>query len=87
MPADRSVDLARVTLQLLALGALIVTSCWIVRPRMTNATISADDALQRLIDGNEPFRSGATRFPTTQKEIRTRLTHGYRVDANESRHR
>jgi predicted PurR-regulated permease PerM len=32
MPADRSVDLARVTLQLLALGALIVTSFWIVRP-------------------------------------------------------
>jgi predicted PurR-regulated permease PerM len=32
MPASRSVDLARVTFQLLTLGALIATSFWIVRP-------------------------------------------------------
>src|SRR5258705_12511665 len=32
MPADRSRDLARTTLQLLALGALIATSLWIMRP-------------------------------------------------------
>ena len=43
---------------------------------MTNTIISADDALQRLIDGNERFRRGRTRFPTTQKEIRARLAHG-----------
>ena len=38
MPADRAVDLARVTLQLLALGALIVTSFWIVRPFLVALT-------------------------------------------------
>src|SRR6266849_802387 len=43
---------------------------------MTNAIFSADDALQRLIHGNERFRRGAIRFPTTQKEIRARLAHG-----------
>ena len=32
MQADRSLDLARTTFQLLALGALIATSFWIVRP-------------------------------------------------------
>ena len=43
---------------------------------MTNAIISADDALQRLIDGNERFRRGEVRFPTTQNEIFARLAHG-----------
>jgi len=38
MPAARSVDLARVTLQLLALGALIATSFWIVRPFLVALT-------------------------------------------------
>jgi carbonic anhydrase len=38
-------------------------------------TSSADDALQRLIDGNERFRRGTIRSPTTQKEILTRLAH------------
>ena len=38
--------------------------------------ISADEALQRLIDGNERFRRGAVRSPTTQKEILARLAHG-----------
>src|SRR5512134_1356801 len=32
MPAGRSQDLARTTLQLLTLGALIATSIWIMRP-------------------------------------------------------
>src|SRR5262245_16804162 len=32
MQADRSPDLVRTTLQLLALGALIATSLWILRP-------------------------------------------------------
>jgi carbonic anhydrase len=43
---------------------------------MTTAIISADDALQRLIDGNERFQRGEIRFPTTQKEILARLAHG-----------
>lgn len=38
--------------------------------------ISADEALQRLIDGNGRFRRGAVRFPTLQKEILARLSHG-----------
>ena len=32
MQADRSLDLARTTFQLLALGVLIASSFWIVRP-------------------------------------------------------
>jgi carbonic anhydrase len=43
---------------------------------MPNSIRSADEALQRLIDGNERFQRGALRFPTTQKEIRARLAHG-----------
>jgi carbonic anhydrase len=43
---------------------------------MTETIISADDALQRLIDGNERFQRGAIRFPTTQKEIFARLAQG-----------
>jgi len=43
---------------------------------MTNTIISADEALQRLVDGNERFRRGAIRFPTKQKEILARLAHG-----------
>jgi carbonic anhydrase len=38
--------------------------------------IWADEALQRLIDGNERFRRGAVRSPTTQKEILARLAGG-----------
>ena len=34
MPPNRSVDLARIMLKVLALGALISTSFWIVRPFM-----------------------------------------------------
>jgi carbonic anhydrase len=43
---------------------------------MTKAIISADDALQRLIDGNERFRRGALHFPTMHKEILAQLAHG-----------
>jgi len=38
--------------------------------------IAAEDALQRLIDGNERFRRGTVRSPTTQKEVLERLVHG-----------
>ena len=38
MQADRSPDLARTTLQLLALGALIASSFWIVRPFLVALT-------------------------------------------------
>lgn len=48
---------------------------------MTNAIISADDALQRLIDGNERFRRGALRFPTMHKEILAQLAHGQQPHA------
>ena len=43
---------------------------------MTSASISADEALQRLIDGNERFRRGTIRSPNTQKEILAQLAHG-----------
>ncbi len=43
---------------------------------MANGVISADDALQRLIDGNERFRRGEIRFPTVQKEILAQLARG-----------
>src|SRR5262249_16251995 len=38
MHADRSLDVARTTLQLLALGALIVGSFWILRPFLVALT-------------------------------------------------
>jgi predicted PurR-regulated permease PerM len=41
MQADRSRDLARTTLQLLALGALIATSFWIMRPFLIPSTWAA----------------------------------------------
>ena len=43
---------------------------------MSNASMAADDALQRLIAGNERFRRGTVRSPTTQKEVLARLAHG-----------
>jgi carbonic anhydrase len=39
---------------------------------------SADEALQRLIDGNERFVRGEARFPTVQKEILADLAKGQR---------
>ena len=39
-------------------------------------SVSADDALRRLIDGNERFQRGETRFPRLQKEILAQLAHG-----------
>ena len=42
-----------------------------VRPGMSTnveSTISADEPLQRLKDGNERFMAGTARFPTVQKE-------------------
>jgi hypothetical protein len=38
--------------------------------------MSADDALQRLIAGNERFLRGASRFPRIQKEILADLAKG-----------
>jgi carbonic anhydrase len=35
--------------------------------------ISADEALQRLIDGNRRFLGGAARFPTVQKDVLANL--------------
>jgi carbonic anhydrase len=39
---------------------------------------TADDALRRLIDGNERFVRGEARFPTVQKEILAALAKGQR---------
>ena len=39
---------------------------------------TADEALQRLIDGNLRFLRGEARFPTVQKEILTDLAQGQR---------
>src|SRR5215203_5521869 len=38
--------------------------------------VSADEALRRLIDGNERFLRGEARFPTVQKEILANMTLG-----------
>lgn len=38
--------------------------------------VSADEALRRLIAGNERFRRGETRFPALQKEILAQLAQG-----------
>jgi len=38
--------------------------------------ISADEALRRLIDGNERFQRGETHFPRLQKEILVQLAQG-----------
>lgn len=39
-------------------------------------TITADEALARLIEGNERFVRGEARFPTVQKEILAELSKG-----------
>jgi len=38
--------------------------------------ITADDALRRLIEGNERFQRGEAQFPTVQKEILAQLAKG-----------
>ena len=43
---------------------------------MADGAVSADEALRRLIDGNERFRRGEIRFPTAQKEILAQLARG-----------
>jgi carbonic anhydrase len=40
------------------------------------STVSADEALRRLKEGNARFLSGAARFPTVQKEILADLAKG-----------
>jgi predicted PurR-regulated permease PerM len=45
MQPNRSLDLARTTLQLLALGALIISSFWIVRPFLVASTWAATIAV------------------------------------------
>ena len=40
--------------------------------------LTADEALQRLIDGNRRFLRGEARFPTVQKEILANLAQGQR---------
>jgi carbonic anhydrase len=44
----------------------------------SRATVSPDEALQRLVDGNARFRRGETRFPTVQKEVLAQLAKGQR---------
>jgi carbonic anhydrase len=43
---------------------------------MAAKSVSADEALRRLIDGNQRFQRGETRFPTLQKEILAQLALG-----------
>src|SRR6187549_1649668 len=42
----------------------------------TESTVSADEALQRLKEGNERFLAGTARFPTVQKEVLADLAKG-----------
>ena len=44
--------------------------------RQAPATYTADEALFRLISGNERFVRGEARFPTVQKEILAELAKG-----------
>jgi carbonic anhydrase len=43
---------------------------------MSGSSVSADDALQRLIEGNERFLRGDVRAPRSQSEVLARLTRG-----------
>jgi carbonic anhydrase len=45
-------------------------------PEPDTSGISADEALQRLIDGNQRFRLGEPRIPTMQKDILVHLAEG-----------
>jgi carbonic anhydrase len=45
-------------------------------PEIRTSPISADEALQRLIDGNQRFLRGETRFPTMRKDILVHLANG-----------
>ncbi len=47
-------------------------------PDTATSAISADEALQRLVDGNRRFCRGEPRFPTTQKDILVHLAEGQR---------
>src|SRR5580765_4077464 len=49
--------------------------------REASIPYTADDALRRLIDGNERFVRGEARFPTVQKEILAELAKGQRPSA------
>ena len=49
--------------------------------REASIPYTADDALRRLIDGNERFVRGEARFPTVQKEILAELAKGQRPHA------
>ena len=49
--------------------------------RVASIPYTADDALRRLIDGNERFVRGEARFPTVQKEILAELAKGQRPHA------
>ena len=40
--------------------------------------LTADEALQRLVDGNVRFPRGEARFPTVQKDILADLAQGQR---------
>ena len=44
----------------------------------TSPSYTADEALARLIDGNERFVRGEARFPTVQKEVLAALARGQR---------
>ncbi len=45
-------------------------------PTAQEPGLTADEALQRLIEGNARFLRGEARFPTVQKEILAELAHG-----------
>ena len=49
--------------------------------REASIPYTAEDALRRLIDGNERFVRGEARFPTVQKEILAELAKGQRPHA------
>jgi carbonic anhydrase len=45
-------------------------------PKAHEPDLTADQALQRLIEGHARFLRGEARFPTVQKEILAELAHG-----------
>ena len=44
--------------------------------RTSDSLITADQALARLVEGNDRFVAGKARFPTVQKEILAELAKG-----------
>ena len=86
MEANRSPDIARATLQLLALGVLIASSFWIVRPFLvaltwaTTIVVAQIRALKKGLSVQRLATSNAARIRITRK-VRVRSWLGGWVES------